>query len=170
MAHLPEAPLISAALMSSASAEWFTPPEVLTLVRLISPDHRIGLDPCTSADNPCAAAYHYTERDDGLSCSWEGLGLVYVNPPYGRPLADWAKKIHAEGTRGVEIVACLPARTDTRWFRLAVAAADVACFWHGRLRFSGSSDAAPFPSVFAYWGDSAKRFRRVFSSHGWVPN
>lgn len=156
------------ALMSSALTEWFTPQSVLGLVRSMS-GGGIGLDPATSIQNPCEATTFYTEAENGLVQPWTGHGLVYVNPPYGRALGLWAIKIRDEAMAGAEIVACLPARTDTAWFRIAAAAADAQCFWYGRIRFSNSEDSAPFPSVFAYWGDRAKAFRRAFHTRGWIP-
>ena len=161
--------MISPAMMSSVLTEYFTPEEVLALVRATAADGEIGLDPCTSPENPCKARAFCTIEDDGLERGWTGAGLVYVNPPYGAALAVWALKIRDEAAKGAEIVACLPARTDTAWFRMSVARADSACFWWGRIKFSGSANSAPFPSVFAYFGDRAKAFRRAFEGRGWIP-
>ena len=161
--------MISPAMMSSVLTEYFTPEEVLKLVRATAADGVIGLDPCTSPDNPCKARDAWTITHNGLTQSWADLGLVYVNPPYGASLGAWALKIRDEAAKGAEIIACLPARTDTAWFRISVAKADAVCFWWGRIKFSGSANSAPFPSVFAYFGDRAKAFRRAFEGRGWIP-
>jgi site-specific DNA-methyltransferase (adenine-specific) len=53
-----------------------------------------------------------------------------------------------EGDLGKTVVFLLPARTDTRWFHDFVLprAAEIR-FIRGRLKFGGSKNAAPFPSM-----------------------
>lgn len=95
-----------------------------------------------------------------------------MNPPYGRSaddgrtVADWVRKLIAEHETGrvIEAVALLPARTDTSWFH------DLRdyprCFLRGRLRFSGSEQGAPFPSMAVYLGPTLERFARAFAPLG----
>jgi hypothetical protein len=165
---------VNKTLMSSKKQDWQTPPEILELVRKIGP---IALDPATTEDNPCEARGFLTVS--GLTSDWRNesyldpadsgtRGLIYVNPPYGRALADWATKISHEGMRGCEIISLTPARTDTKWFR-KMTTADVMCFWRGRITFVGAKDPAPFPSLVCYWGPKPDRFREVFGSYGWCP-
>lgn len=158
-------PALRRSMMSSVRVDWQTPDDFLDLVRMHGP---IMLDPCSSADNPTKAANFFTEADDGLERPWDVPGLIYVNPPYGRELRWWAPKIALEGAGGSEIIALLPARTDTNWFQKHIARADVLCFWSGRLTFRGAPDPALFPSVVAYFGDRAKAFKRVFTGKGWI--
>lgn len=153
-------------LLSSERPDWNTPDELLNLVRRVGP---IGLDPCSNAASIVRAAVEWTEADDGLARDWRGYGLVFVNPPYGRLIAPWTAKLRVEGARGVEAIALLPARTDTRWWQEDVATADAICFWRGRLTFLGAPDPAPFPSAIAYWGPRPAAFRRAFSGWGWMP-
>lgn len=154
--------------MKSEKMDWNTPKEILELVCKVGP---IALDPATSPENPVGAQGFLCAS--GLTSDWReecadiGPGLVYVNPPYGRALADWATKISAEGMRGCEIISLTPSRTDTAWFRKLVTA-DAMCFWRGRIKFVGAKDPAPFPSLFCYWGPHADRFRSVFGRHGWI--
>ncbi len=162
-----------APLMSSANPNWQTPPEFLDVVRKMGP---IGLDPCTTMDNPVGADIFMfpppggmTAGIDGLAAGWGGgkFGVVFCNPPYGRGLGAWSAKMKDEAKRGAEIIGLLPARTDTKWWQ-DVTSADAVCFWRGRLKFVGAPHAAPFPSAVPYWGPRAVEFRRIFSQYGWV--
>lgn len=161
---------VSAALMSSENTEWHTPANVLDLVRELG-GGRIALDPCTSADNPCGAERFFTVTDDGLSRPWEcAPGLIYANPPYGRAIEPWAFRFAEFEDVGVlhELVALVPARTDTGWWHACAPAAHAVCFWRGRLTFVGAPNAAPFPSALLYYGARPEEFARVFGPHGWV--
>jgi phage N-6-adenine-methyltransferase len=155
---------VNPALLSSVKHDWRTPDEVLSLVRRLG---CIDLDPATAPDNPTGARRFYTAADNGLRQSWESTGIVYCNPPYGRALGPWAKKMRDEGSRN-EIVALLPARPDTRWFQEYVTTASALCFWRGRMTFEGAPAPAPFPSVLAYWGDRWPAFSKVFKGYGWI--
>jgi phage N-6-adenine-methyltransferase len=151
--------------MSSVDQGWETPEEVLELVRQMGP---IGLDPCTTDENPTGAEDYYTDYDDGLSQSWMGFGLVYANPPYSRSLKPWTAKMAVEASRGVEIVGLVPARTDTQWFQRNLLTCKAVCFWGGRLTFKGAPAPAPFPSCLPYWGSRVDLFAEIFCPHGWV--
>lgn len=143
---------------------WQTPDSFLELVRQVG---SIGLDPCTTEDNPTGAAHYFDEADDGLVHTWGDMGLIYVNPPYGREIGPWVARMAEEGSMGEEIVALVPARTDTKWFGY-VTTADEICFLRGRLKFKGAKDCAKFPSCVAYWGPQRARFRDVFRKYGWL--
>lgn len=166
--------MISPALMSSARTasgrdDWQTPPHVLDLVRQVAP---IALDPCTDECNPTgAASFVYRPDGDGLAFSWIDSdldpGLVYVNPPYSK-IRTWLGKCAEEGRLGVEIIALVPARTDTRAWHDSASRADAICFWRGRLTFVGATAGAPFPSALLYWGERSKRFHDVFRAHGQI--
>jgi phage N-6-adenine-methyltransferase len=153
----------------SVKHDWKTPKKVLDLVRKMGP---IILDPATSDDNPVGAAFFYTKEANGLAQDWkQDPGLVFCNPPYGREIKDWAAKFACEGSmNGVELIALLPARTDTKWWHNYIKkSADAYCFWEGRLAFSDSKDVAPFPSVLVYWGDRVELFKEIFGPYGWCP-
>lgn len=160
-------------LMSSANPNWETPDEFLSLVREVFGGD-IGLDPCTTSENPTRAVWIRTppveghDNPGGLDHAWEtppGFPGVYMNPPYGRGIAPWVRKARDEGAGGTEIIALLPARPDTKWFQ-DVWTAPVVCFWKGRLKFRGADNSAPFPSVVPYWGHRPARFVEVFCRHG----
>lgn len=142
-------------LMTSDNPGWETPDVVLDLVRQLGP---IVLDPATTVDNPTGAQLFYTSAEDGLAQTWDRGGLVYLNPPYGRGIGDWAAKCAAHGSMGsVEIVALLPARTDARWWQKYVTSADAFCFWAGRLRFKGGQVRGPVPVRAGLLGPTGRR-------------
>ena len=94
-------------------------------------EFKFTLDPC-----PLEPTF------DGTAISWMGH-RVYCNPPYGRGVARWLVKADE-----AEIaVYLLPARTDTRWWHEYAMRAEEIRFLRGRLKFGGSKNTAPFPSV-----------------------
>lgn len=150
------APQLLQSAKTGGKDEHFTPAVVLDRVRRIAP---IALDPCTSEDNPCAAARFYTERDNGLLQPWESL--TYCNPPYS-DAKTWAAKMATEAAMGVSIVALVAARPDTKWWRTMWDACDVMAFWRGRLTFGDAAHPAPFPSATFGLNVSQRRFRQAF--------
>lgn len=180
---------INAGLYTSDRDDWNSPSCVLDKVRELGP---LVLDPCSNERSIVNAEVEFrlSRGEDGLRAAWATLGvaggLVYLNPPYGDAIADWTRKATFEARRGAEIVALLPARTDTAWFQRDIATANALCFWRGRLRFGAAvadqrqvalfdearaqleepDETAPFPSVIAYWGPRSERFVEVFSGCG----
>ena len=152
-------------LMSSNSAEWYTPPKIVSLV--VQTLGEIDLDPCSNEGEPnVPARQHYTKADDGLFLPWSGR--VYMNPPYGRQIEQWTGRLvnFYRLDQVTEAIALVPARTDTQWFQPLY---DFPiCFVEGRLIFLGAEDGAPFPSALAYMGPHPERFIRVFSAVGTV--
>lgn len=151
-------------LLTSDSPEWYTPQDFLKLVTDVMGE--IDLDPCSnSTEYPnVPAKNHYTQFEDGLSREWEGR--VYMNPPYGREIEQWVQKVLDEfkAKRVTQAVLLLPARTDTQWFRLM--REFPKCFIHGRLKFSGHDNSAPFPNVAVNIGCDRQKFMDVFSTIG----
>ena len=136
---------------------------LLERVRAVAP---IGLDPCSNAESIVNAAMSYDITEDGLTKTWANWGLVYVNPPYGREITHWIAKCVVEAYKGVEIVALVPARTDTRWFQDLALKADQVLLMRGRVRFMGADHSAPFPSAVLYWGKDVNRFVNAFEGLG----
>jgi site-specific DNA-methyltransferase (adenine-specific) len=98
---------------STGNCEWSTPQNLFDDMNA-----RYGpftLDVAATAENAKCACY-YTRDQDGLAQLW--AGRVWMNAPYGRPLAAWLRKALASVESGdAEIVVCLvPVRTDTRWW------------------------------------------------------
>ena len=154
---------------SSETPEHYTPKNFLASVQAVFGDIP-DLDPCSNdhATPNVAAHRHYTAKDDGLKQPW--AGRVFMNPPYGREVPHWIQKVRSEWTRGEvsELIALLPARTDTEWFNTLTADTDdaVICFLFGRLTFIGNSDPAPFPSMVVYFGPKHDVFTAVFVELG----
>lgn len=149
----------------SKTVECLTPKHILDAV--IEVMGGISLDPCAEThDNPNVPAYrHYTKEDDGLTKPW--YGQIYMNPPYGYAIRKWVDKLsreyhHLEHVQ--EAIALLPARTDTKWFK--VIQWRPVCFVRGRLKFSGAENSAPFPSAIFYFGQNEEKFKDVFWKFG----
>lgn len=147
---------------SSKTPEHYTPPAILEAVVAVL--GAIDLDPASNPGRTVPAARHYTVVDDGLAQPW--CGRVFLNPPYGRGIEPWIKKLVTEHTSGrvEKAIALLPARVDTQWFRRL---RDYpCCFVKGRLTFIGNENAAPFPSVVVYLGTDHETFTRTFAAIG----
>ena len=132
-------------MFSSVDHTWETPPD---LFAELNREFNFTLDPCCSHENHLCESY-YTKEDDGLSRDWRGT--AFVNPPYGRELAQWVRKCHAEAGRGITSVMLIPARTDTRWFHDYIYNQAEVRFLRGRIKFGArgvaSTNSAPFPSM-----------------------
>lgn len=141
----------SKAMYSSNSSEWETPQDLFD--RLNSEFH-FTLDAAATAENAKCTRFFDIEID-GLKQFWDG-DAVWCNPPYGRDVWKWVKR--AFDTHWVNdntIVMLLPARTDTRWFHRYIYGKAEIRFLRGRLKFSGSKNSAPFPSMIVIFrGDS----------------
>lgn len=72
---------------------------------------------------------------------------MFCNPPYSKA-AEWVKKCYAESLKPkTTVVLLVPARTDTKWFHKYIYHRAEIRFLKGRLKFSDSQNAAPFPSM-----------------------
>ena len=115
----------------SKSTQWATPE---ALYAELHREFHFTLDPC-----PLDAEF----KIDGLYRSWEGE-RVFCNPPYGRGVDMWLDM----ASQAEVAVYLLPARTDTKWFHdYCLGKATEIRFIKGRLRFGGSKENAPFPSI-----------------------
>lgn len=98
--------------------------------------------------DPCPLDYTV----DGLTLDWPDR--TFVNPPYSRLRSTrkygkgWMEKADEEVKKGKLVVCLIPARTDTVWFHeYVVIPKHEVRFLRKRLRFSGSTQNAPFPSL-----------------------
>ena len=129
-------------MFSSKTDLWETPQD---LFDRLDAEFGFDLDACALPQNAKCAAY-YTPEQDALSQPWDGV--VWCNPPYGRNIGKWVQKAREENRRNNNyIVMLLPARTDTRWFHDYILGKAEIRFIRGRLKFGGSKNSAPFPSM-----------------------
>ena len=130
------------ALFSHKSCEWSTPKE---LFDQLDAEFHFELDVCATSENAKCSRY-YTVADDGLSKPWDAE-TCWCNPPYGTLVSAWVAKAAQSANEGRTVVMLLPARTDTRWFHDYIYGHAEIRFIRGRLKFGGSKNAAPFPSM-----------------------
>lgn len=139
--------MISNVMYSSKTDEWSTPQD---LFDRLNEEFHFDLDVCANESNHKCPLY-YDRKQDGLRMIWKGH-VVWCNPPYGRDIAKWVERAYNEHkTHGTTIVMLLPVRTDTKWFHSYVLGRADIRFFKGRLRFGGSKNNAPFPSMLAIY-------------------
>jgi site-specific DNA-methyltransferase (adenine-specific) len=133
---------------SHKSDEWSTPS---SFFEELNAEFNFTLDPCATDENHKAELY-YTKKEDGLVKSWEGH-TVFCNPPYSE-VKKWVKKAYEESLKpNTCVVLLVPSRTDTQWFHDYVLKYAEIRFVRGRLRFGGSKNSAPFPSLVAIFAE-----------------
>jgi len=148
----------NALMFSSKSDEWSTPQDIFDQ---LNAEFRFNIDLAATAENAKVPNF-YTKEMDALSISWSGdtildnLPCGWLNPPYSRGLcARFIAKAAKERRQGFMTVMLLPARTDTKAFHAHIYDASTwqsregidIRFLPGRLKFGGSKDSAPFPSM-----------------------
>ena len=129
-------------MFSSKSNEWETPQAVFDM---LNDESHFTLDPCATHLN-AKCEKHFTIDEDGLKQDWRGE-TVFCNPPYGRELPLWIEKSAKSAGGGTTVVMLIPARTDTRAFHDYIYNKAEIRFIRGRLKFGGSKNSAPFPSM-----------------------
>jgi phage N-6-adenine-methyltransferase len=142
-------------LFSSQSDEWETPQD---LFDELNKEFEFILDVCATRENAKCNNF-YAKELDGLKQSWwmncHGMPFcVWCNPPYSQ-ISEWVEKAYSEASIFTTVVMLIPARTDTRWFHKYIYK-NPGCeirFIKGRLKFSGSKNSAPFPSMIVIFRD-----------------
>lgn len=164
-------PSSRAVLTSSASDEWYTPPEYIELARAVLGG--IDIDPASSetAQEWIQATTWYALRDDGLTQPW--VGRLWLNPPYGAQIGQWTQKTIAaydsgELSAGMLLVRPAP---GSAWYQ-ALAGRFACCTPHKRIRFidaSGKVQTSPVHgNAFFYLGGDVERFHKAFTTIGVV--
>jgi phage N-6-adenine-methyltransferase len=109
-------------------------------------EFKFTCDAAASAENAKCDLF-FNRRQNGLSQNW-GKHVVFLNPPYGRCIAEWANKALEASRKGATVVMLVPARTDTAWFHdVALSPRAQVRFVRGRIKFGSAMNAAPFPNV-----------------------
>ena len=123
--------VVAQALFSSNTDDWSTP---VDFYEELTKEFNFNYDPC-----PLHSDF------DGLKTDWKER--VFVNPPYSN-VKDFLIKAHEELRKKSEVIVFLvPSRTDVKWFHKYVYHKAKLRFIKGRLKFGGSKNAAPFPSM-----------------------
>ena len=128
-------------MFSSKTDLWETPQD---LFDKLNNEFHFTLDVCATQENAKCDSF-YTKEQDGLSQPWKGV--VWCNPPYGKQIGSWVRRGFFASLSGNTVVMLLPARTDTRWFHEYIYGEAEIRFIRGRLKFGGSKNSAPFPSM-----------------------
>lgn len=150
---------------SSGRTAYNTPQKVLDCLAQMGP---IACDPCWNPRSLVRAEVTYTEEQDGLAQEWP-KGLVYSNPPYGRPLkALWVPKYIEQKSSLREIVVLVPNSCEAWYFERLLEVCDAALAIRGRLTFDGEKDPAFFGSALFYLGTQPYRFQRAFLPLGYM--
>lgn len=109
-------------------------------------EFRFTLDAAASGDNNLCDNY-FTKETNGLTQSWRDQ-VVFCNPPYNDQDSFIKKAFQEYQDNYVTSVLLIPSRTEKRiWYDVIAPNATQIRFIKGRLKFSGSKDAAPFPSA-----------------------
>lgn len=146
---------VNAGLFSSKTDLWETPQDFFDA---LNDEFGFDLDVCALPENAKCRTY-YTPNDDGLSKPWKGV--VWCNPPYGSEIGKWVEKASCEhATENNYIVMLLPARTDTKWFHDYLYGKTEIRFVRGRLKFGGSKNSAPFPSMVCIFNPRSAQLSR----------
>jgi hypothetical protein len=130
---------LSRVIFSSQSDHWYTPESVY---KALDDEFKFTFDPC-----PLQSTV------DGSKIEWNGR--VYCNPPYSK-IDEFLKRglYHLANGECELLVYLIPSRTDTKWFHEYCLKAEEIRFIKGRLKFGGSKNSAPFPSmlvIFKRW-------------------
>lgn len=133
---------------SSATDQWATPPEFFGRM---AQEFAFDVDVCALPENAKVGRY-FTPQENGLAQEWRGI--CWMNPPYGRGIGAWVRKAYESAQQGATVVCLLPARTDTAWFHDYCQRGEIR-FLRGRLKFGGSKNSAPFPSMVVIFRRSA---------------
>jgi site-specific DNA-methyltransferase (adenine-specific) len=136
----------NAARWHGENGDWETPSEVY---EPLDAEFHFTLDPCAYPTTAKCARF-FTVEDDGLRQSWAGE-RVFMNPPYGKGMADWTAKA---ATSGALVVGLLPAQVDSLWWHRDVLAAGAEVrYIRGRVRFKvGDGYNSPFtPILIVVW-------------------
>lgn len=129
-------------MFSSATDEWATPDEVF---KKLDRMYDFELDAsATFANSKCLK--FYSKEESGLDNPWFPH-RTFCNPPFSL-IGKFVAKAREEADKGGLVVMLLPARVDTRWFHDHIyKKAKQIEFIKGRLKFGGSTNSAPFPSM-----------------------
>ena len=163
---------------SRTSDEWYTPNDIMILVRQVL--KTISLDPCSSveANKVVKAKKFYTIEDDGLSKDW--YGKVWMNPPRGIDerisiQSVWCERLVNEYIQGnvTEALFIIRAVIGYDWFENIWNKCPNVCFLSKRPQYYRGSvgniaGADQITGAIFYLGNNVKKFQKVFKGRGHI--
>ena len=139
-------------MFSSKSDEWATPVDLFNKL-----DYEFDFDiDLAASDANAKCNYWFSRENSALGADWSEFRSGWLNPPYSRVLCGkFIARAAEERRKGFLTVMLLPARTDTKVFHAHIYDASTGQprpgveirFLPGRLKFGGSTNSAPFPSM-----------------------
>lgn len=157
-----------------ANNEWRTPPHFIESARKVMGS--IDTDPASNdeAQKTVQAGIHYTEETNGLDKLW--LGNVWLNPPYGRGLAEPFINTLTEqfeaGDVHQSIVLLNTVYTSNWWGNTGINEHYSAlCLPRDRIAFINPETGKPEKGndrdqIIVYLGDNPTAFCEEFSKYG----
>ena len=141
-------------MFSSKHDTWETPQ---WLFDELNKEFKFTLDVCADHNtNKCKV--WIDKETNALIQDWS-MEMCWMNPPYGREIGNWIEKAYNEAQTGkTQIVALLPARTDTKWFHnFSYKKENIEIrFLKGRIKFGKAINSAPFPSMIVIFKPNKK--------------
>lgn len=157
-----------------ANNEWGTPPNIIESARKVMGS--IDLDPASNdeAQKVVQAGVYYTEDDSGLDQYW--LDNVWLNPPYGRGLAEpFITTLVNQFEPGYvnQAVVLLNTVYTSTWFRESGINSiySATCLPNKRIAFINPDTGKPEKGndrdqIIVYLGDNPTAFCEEFSKYG----
>ena len=142
-------------MFSSKTDMWETPQDFFDK---LNDEFHFTLDACATSENAKCARF-YTKEQDGLAQPWDGV--VWCNPPYCRQTGKWVEKAYNESKCGATVVMLIPCRPDVSYFHDFILGKAEVRFVRGRLKFGGSKNSAPFPSMVVVFGEGRSDISRI---------
>lgn len=148
----------NALMFGKASDEWRTPVDTFNE---LNAEFGFDIDAAATDENRWVDGGYFgldhalPDQRDALATNWHLYGRTFwLNPPYSK-CREFIAKASLERVNGCTTVCLVPSRTDTRWWHGHVWDREKHApyrgvevrFIKGRLKFGGSKDCAPFPSV-----------------------
>lgn len=141
---------------------WSTPQPIFDV---LNEEFEFVIDLC--ADHRNAKTVRYMPTAESLKCDWGGTGVAWLNPPYGKEIADWVRK--AAATPRI-IVGFLPGRTNAPWWHDYVMKAAEIRFVRRKVSFAnehGCKGVPPWGAVVAIWRPSWRGANPICKSWDW---
>ena len=129
--------------------------EYSTPIKLFQPlmdEFNFEIDVCASSENYKCDTY-FTKEQDGLKQEW--VGNCWMNPPFGKQMLTWVKKIRDESKKHYGTKVCLiPVRSNTKWWKDVVIDAEIR-FIIGEVNFNDEPRGLWLPMCLLIFGDKA---------------